>query len=68
VIIDNELAKQIVWYEGETSFDGPKFYRVITHYLNMGFVRMPKAYAKVYCFKKQPTSLSKRVVLNDQKS
>jgi len=55
-LIDNELAKQIVWYEGETSFDGPKFYRVITHYLNMGFVRMPKAFAKVYMFAKQPTS------------
>ena len=67
-LIDNELAKQTVWYEGETSFDGPKFYRVITHYLNMGFVRMPKAYAKVYCFKKQPASANKRVVLNAQKS
>jgi len=34
----------------------------------MGFVRMPKAYAKVYCFKKQPASANKRVVLNAQKS
>jgi len=55
-LIDNDLAKQTIWYEGETSFDGPKFYRVITHYINMGYVRMIKAFAKVYCFAKQPTS------------
>jgi len=56
ILIDNDLAKQTIWYRGQTSFDGPKFYRVITHYMNMGFVRMPKAFAKAYCFKKQPTS------------
>jgi len=56
ILMDNELAKQTIWYEGDVSFDGPKFYRVITHYLNMGFVRMPKAFAKAWCFKKQPAS------------